>query len=86
MEQPILASITRARLLEECDVTEKLCTADELAQADEAFAASTVREVMPITAIGEQRLEPGPVTEDARTRLMARIERELGLGLSQSAT
>ena len=80
LEQPILASITRARLMEECDVTEATCTAEELAAADEAFAASTVREVAPITAIGDRQLEAGPMSGQARERLLARIERELALG------
>jgi branched-chain amino acid aminotransferase len=79
LEQPILASITRARLMEECDVGEAVCTAERLAAAEEAFSASTVREVTPIVAIGDRRLEPGPVTADARERLLARIEKELAL-------
>jgi branched-chain amino acid aminotransferase len=79
LEHPILASITRARILEDCDVREQTCTAEELAAAEEAFAASTVREVTPITAIGDRALEPGPVTLEARERLLARIESELGL-------
>jgi branched-chain amino acid aminotransferase len=79
LDQPILESITRARLLEECDVEEAVCTAAELDAADEAFAASTVREATPIVAIGERRLQPGPVTRQARERLLARIARELAL-------
>ena len=48
--------------------------------ADEAFIASSVREVMPIAAIDDIELPsaPGPVTADARERLVRRIERELG--------
>jgi branched-chain amino acid aminotransferase len=76
----ILASITRARLLEECEVTEAPCTVDDLRGADEAFIASTVREVLPISAIDERALPaaPGPVTLEARRRLLRRIDQELG--------
>ena len=76
----ILASITRDRVMAETTAREAPCTRDDLAAADEAFIASTVREVMPIAAIDGVELPsaPGPVTEDARARLRARIERELG--------
>ena len=48
--------------------------------AEEAFIASSVREVMPIAAVDDIELPsaPGPVTRDARERLARRIERELG--------
>ena len=64
LEERILASITRARLLEECGVTERPCTLDDVRAAEEAFIASTVREVMPIAVIDEIELPsaPGPVT------------------------
>jgi branched-chain amino acid aminotransferase len=75
----ILASITRAFLIEECDATEQPCTLDDVAGAEEAFIASTVREVMPIAAVDEIALPsaPGPVTLDAGERLARRIAREL---------
>jgi branched-chain amino acid aminotransferase len=79
LEDRILASITRARLLEECDAAEAPCTLDDLRAADEAFIASTVREVMPIAVVDDIELPaaPGPVTEAAREALAARIRREL---------
>ena len=79
LEDHILDSITRARLLEECDVTERPCTLDDLRAAEEAFIASTVREVMPIAAVDDHALPsaPGPVTLDAHARFTARVEREL---------
>ena len=48
--------------------------------AEEAFIASSVREVMPIAAVDAIELPsaPGPVTEAAREALARRIERELG--------
>jgi branched-chain amino acid aminotransferase len=80
LEDRILASITRQRLLDECGAAEAVCTLDDLHGAEEAFIASTVREVMPIAAIDDIALPsaPGPVTQAARERLVRRIEGELG--------
>ena len=79
LEDRILASITRARVIEEAGATEAVCTLDDLRGAEEAFIASTVREVMPIAAIDDIELPaaPGPVTQEAHERLARRIEREL---------
>ena len=79
LEDHILASITRAYVIEECDVQEQPCTLDDVAAAEEAFIASTVREVMPIAAVDEIAIPaaPGPVSIDAGERLARRIEREL---------
>jgi branched-chain amino acid aminotransferase len=79
LEDRILASITRARLLEECEVTERACTLDDVRAAEEAFIASTVREVMPIAVVDAIELPsaPGPVTLDAHARFQRRVEREL---------
>ena len=79
LEDRILASITRAYVIEECDAAERPCTLDDVAAADEAFIASTVREAMPIAAVDDIQLPqaPGPVTLDAGERLARRIEREL---------
>ena len=79
LEDHILASITRAYLLEECEAQEQPCTLDDIAAAEEAFIASTVREVMPIAAVDEIVLPaaPGPVSVAAGERLARRIEREL---------
>jgi branched-chain amino acid aminotransferase len=80
LEDRILASITRARVIEEAGAREAVCTLDDVARAEEAFIASTVREVMPIAAVDDTvvPLAPGPVTQDAAQRLRRRIERELG--------
>jgi branched-chain amino acid aminotransferase len=79
LEDRILASITRAYVLEECDAEEQPCTLDDIAGAEEAFIASTVRVVMPIAAVDDIAVPaaPGPVTLDARERMGRRIEREL---------
>jgi len=80
LEDRILASITRARVIGECGAAEAVCTLDDVRGASEAFIASTVREVMPIAAVDDIELPaaPGPVTSAARERLAKRIERELG--------
>jgi branched-chain amino acid aminotransferase len=79
LEDRILASITRAYVIEECDASERPCTLDDVAAADEAFIASTVREALPIAAVDEIRLPaaPGPVTLAAGEALARRIQREL---------
>jgi branched-chain amino acid aminotransferase len=79
LEDHILASITRAHVIEECDAKEQACTMDDVAAAEEAFLASTVREVMPIAAVDDIAIPaaPGPVSLDAGERLARRIEREL---------
>ena len=79
LEERILDSITRRYVIEETGAEEAICTLDDVASAEEAFIASTVREVMPIAAVGEVELPqaPGPVTLDARERLVRRIQREL---------
>jgi branched-chain amino acid aminotransferase len=80
LEDRILASITRARVIDECGATEAECTLDDVRGAAEAFIASSVREVRPIAAVDDIELPaaPGPVTSAARERLATRIGRELG--------
>jgi branched-chain amino acid aminotransferase len=75
----ILDSITRGRLLEECDVEQAPCTLDDIRAATEAFIASSVREVMPIAAVDDIALPqaPGPATRAAHEAFRRRVEREL---------
>jgi branched-chain amino acid aminotransferase len=75
----ILDSITRRRLLEECDVTEAPCTLADVRAAEEAFIASSVREVLPIAAVDDIELPraPGPVTTAAHEAFTRRVAREL---------
>jgi branched-chain amino acid aminotransferase len=79
LEDRILDSITRRYVLEECDAEERPCTLDDALGAEEAFIASSVREVMPIAVIDDVTLPaaPGPVTREAAERLASRIGREL---------
>ena len=80
LEDRILESITRDRVMAETDAQEAVCTLDDVRAAEEAFIASSVREVMPIAAVDDIELPsaPGPVTQAAREALARRIERELG--------
>lgn len=79
LSERILGSITRARLLEEVDVTEATCTLDDVRAAQEAFIASSVREVMPIAAVDEIVLPeaPGPISTAADAAFRQRVAREL---------
>jgi branched-chain amino acid aminotransferase len=61
LEDHILASITRARVIELAGAIERPTTGDELREAREAFLASTIREVQSIAAIESHEL--GPVGE-----------------------
>jgi branched-chain amino acid aminotransferase len=75
----ILDSITRRQIVAELDVTEGEFQLSELEGAAEAFLASTVREVQPVTAIDGRDLAdaPGPRTAEAREAFDRVIEREL---------
>src|SRR5439155_26723158 len=47
----ILDSITRRRVIDENEVTERKILLDELSRADEAFTAGTSFEVLPVTEV-----------------------------------
>ena len=81
LDDHILESITRRRLLASCDIEERSIAADELPAVREAFLASTVREVLPVRAIDDRPLPEvdGPLTSDAAERVRAHIEQELGV-------
>jgi branched-chain amino acid aminotransferase len=77
-DDTILDSITRRRVLEENDVTERVVSLGELRGADETFSAGTSFEVLPVTEIeGVGTWEPGPVTRGVMDAVRARVEREL---------
>jgi branched-chain amino acid aminotransferase len=77
-DNEILDSITRRRVLEENEVTERTVGLEELRDAGEAFTAGTSFEVLPVTEIeGVGSFAPGPVTREAMVRVRARVEREL---------
>lgn len=75
----ILPSITRTRVIDESGAQEAACTLEDVQAAEEAFIASSVREVLAIAAVDDIELPaaPGPVTERTAELLSRRIEREL---------
>lgn len=78
LEDHVLASITRDRVLELADADERPGTLDELLAADEAFLASTTREVQPVAAVDGHALPlDGALTADLAHRLHERILSEL---------
>jgi branched-chain amino acid aminotransferase len=74
----ILASITRALVIDVCGASERACTLEDLFDADEAFLASTVREVQPIAAVDEHEFQDSsPVSERIAAAVGERIAAEL---------
>jgi len=79
VEVGILDSITRRRIVEALEVEEGTYSLEELLGASEAFLASTVREVQPITRVDETELAPGgPRTAEAREAFDAAVAEALG--------
>jgi branched-chain amino acid aminotransferase len=83
----ILASITRSLAIELAGAEERSCTLAELLAADEAFLASTTRELQPVASIDGQPIGAGadasgfaggPISRDLAARAHARILAELG--------
>jgi branched-chain amino acid aminotransferase len=63
LEEHILASITRRIAIDQAGAEERGCTLEELRGADEAFLASTIREVQAVGAVDDREFNaPGPVT------------------------
>jgi branched-chain amino acid aminotransferase len=78
LDEHILASITRAMVIEVTGASERAVTLDELLGADEAFLASTAREVQPVAAIDERSLDaPGPVTRRTAELIESAIRERL---------
>jgi branched-chain amino acid aminotransferase len=78
LDDHILASITRARVIGLVGGREQVCTMEDLERADEAFIASTTREVQPVAAVDDKEFEgTGPVTARAAAELRSLIEAEL---------
>lgn len=79
LEDHILASITRQRLMALTEVREAHATTDDLLGAREAFLASTLREVGPIRAVEDRDLgEPGERTREAAALLREDVRSSLG--------
>jgi branched-chain amino acid aminotransferase len=81
LDDHILASITRAYVIELSGASERVCTLEDLQAADEAFLASTTREVQPVAAVDDKVFESaGPRTLAAAAALRERIESLMGAG------
>jgi branched-chain amino acid aminotransferase len=79
LDDRILASITRAHVVELAAAEERPCPLDELLAADEAFLASTTREIQAVAAIDGRELPAArPRTEALARALHERILAELG--------
>jgi branched-chain amino acid aminotransferase len=79
LDDHILASITRARVLELAGAIERPTTSDDLHEAREAFLASTTREVQSVSAIEDRDLGPvGERTMQAADLLRQDIRAALG--------
>jgi branched-chain amino acid aminotransferase len=75
LDEHILASITRAHVMDLVEVKERTVTADELLAAREAFLASTTREVQSVAAIENSEFpETGEVTRKAAAAFRAHVE------------
>jgi branched-chain amino acid aminotransferase len=74
----VLDSITRRIVIEVCTAKETVTTPADLESAEEAFVASSVREVIAVRRI-EQRDLPaaGPVTQATSEKVRAHIQAEL---------
>jgi branched-chain amino acid aminotransferase len=79
LDDGVLESITRDRLIKALDVEEGSWKVDELHAASEAFLASTTREIQAVAAIdgAELAAAPGPRTADAQRAFAATLGREL---------
>ena len=78
LDEHILASITRAVVLDVTDARESICRLDQLLAADEVFIASTTREVQPVSAVDEHTYDDGSgVTARAAAAVGERIRSEL---------
>ncbi len=78
LELGILDSITRRFVLTEAravgiDVVEGIWTTARLDVAEECFVMSTVREIIPVTTIGDTEFVPGPVTRIVADRYAALV-------------
>jgi branched-chain amino acid aminotransferase len=78
LDDHILASITRDRIVRLMEVREAALTTEDLLGAQEVFLCSTTREVQSVAAVEDRVLaETGPRTREAAAALREQIEAEL---------
>ncbi len=72
----VLESITRRRVLEACEVEVGSFEVADVLGADEAFLASTTREIQPVHAVDGRAIptEPAPRTREAAAAFAAALE------------
>jgi branched-chain amino acid aminotransferase len=81
LEDHVLESITRRLIMAVTGARERPTTLEELASAEEAFIASSVREVLPVHRIeGLELAAPGPVTAATAETVRAAIGEALERG------
>ncbi|HLU57911.1 MAG TPA: aminotransferase class IV [Pseudonocardia sp.] len=81
LAEHILDSITRRHVVALTGATERVLHCDQVGELEEAFLASTTREVQPVSAIDGRPLPatPGPRTAAAAEALRRRIEQSVGV-------
>ncbi len=78
LDDHILDSITRRRILAMTDAEEAPTTLDDLRDVEEAFLASTFKEALPVHAIDDIELDaPGPTTREVGETLERAIASEV---------
>lgn len=79
LDAGVLESITRDRLVKALHVAEGAWKVDDLRAAEEAFLASTTREIQAVAVIDGRELPaaPGPRTREAQEAFAAILDREL---------
>lgn len=81
LDEHILASITRAAVLELTGGVEQGCTLEELGAAEEAFLASTTREVQAVVAVDELTFRAdAPVTAEVAVRFREHVAGRVATG------
>jgi 4-amino-4-deoxychorismate lyase len=81
LDTSILASITRQATIEtaahlEIPTEIDRFRSERLLEADEVFVMSTVKEILPVTAVGDVAYTPGPVTQRLQKGFQALVEME----------
>ena len=81
LDSNILASVTRAAVLEVAEqlgieVVEGSFVVNELLDADEVFALSTIRQVASVVRIASSTFEPGPITALLRREFLELVKAE----------
>jgi branched-chain amino acid aminotransferase len=87
LSRDILDSVTRRVLFRRLTVAERPCTREQVLACREAFAASTAREVQPVSAIEPHIFEdvPGPLTRTAQDAFWDEVKATTGIDRWQSS-